>query len=986
MGIADLFKRRTPIVLTPGIAPRSDSGRRLMEARAAQIHKDQERADSAAMINTVANMGTDTDSGSHMRPNTASRLLSVQELAAAYHTSLYGRLCDLLPFWAMVRGWRFTAEVPSEVQKRVLERYRDLQAPTHITDLLARGGALGEARLLLVTTDPLEVHQDLVPEMVQKLRAVHVLTPSELQPLGVDKRPESQGFRRPLSYRIKPHGIHGLGKEIHTTRLLRGYGQETSPAEDMRFISGLWPGAAMAWGHRWWDAIATMATADVGARRALIELSVKVFRLMEPSMLQDDLGGPAGDVISRLTKATRQVSVSGAVTLLPGEEFSRENINVGGFDQLSQHAQEMLALVTGFPIALMFGEAPSGLSADQGSWWASWEARVSSYQETDVRPILEVLVRCLLAEVHYTGSWGIEFNALAEESPGDVAKRRLDITTADVAAVGAGFITAEQAKGRYTEAGFLEQIPVAPPPLIALPETDALRQIVESMKAKEEDANADAPDLDSQIALAEHMNKYGVDRCFHNSVNRCRFCGIERDHGIVLDEFGEPVLDADGKHVWRVQWKAIGVPSGGAQEAQAAQEPGPEVVQVADSVRTDADFTGKALLSVHLGEAGRRAWLQLREQAAAITGPLQGYEPDEDGIQEPPHVTVLYLGKTDPADLEELQTIATEVVSAWGPLHLTAARVETFTPTESSEGRWPVVVGVQSWALADLHSLLLRRLAHLVHAPQFETFRPHVTLGYAPELSGDQRAALLELVPKPSGQPGAEHVGLGAVAEVVLMNSGETVARLPLVGERVDAADVVQAMDRAKVVEWLIEHITDVRKMAAPRLKALTAQWRAGHHVDLLWPFPVSRAFRGISVSKKALEALVGEVGDSGIVEAKGATVLPETLGSRDKSWSSRVAVAERFALSGPEAYAVVIESAVDITEWVFNAEGAAADPDVGGHFYEPWAGTLESVILEESEIMTAESQRPTRIAYVRNGARAGETLAELFSEPLPSR
>jgi phage-related protein (TIGR01555 family) len=203
---------------------------------------------------------------------------------------------------------------------------------------------------------------------------------------------------------------------------------------------------------------------------------------------------------------------------------------------------------------------------------------------------------------------------------------------------------------------------------------------------------------------------------------------------------------------------------------------------------TDADFTGKAMLSVTLSEAGRAAWAELVQRAGAVVGALEGYEPGEPSVVEAPHVTVLYLGAVAELQLPEIEQRARAIVEDLGPIALRAIGVTTFPPGPTSEGRVPVVVEVRAWELDDLYNRLLRALAPFVTADQFPRFRPHVTLGFVANPAPEQVAALAELLPRkdvPSDNP----MTLGSVAAVDLHYGGQVVARLPLLSKRVDGDD-----------------------------------------------------------------------------------------------------------------------------------------------------------------------------------------------------
>ncbi len=62
----------------------------------------------------------------------------------------------------------------------------------------------------------------------------------------------------------------------------------------------------------------------------------------------------------------------------------------------------------------------------------------------------------------------------------------------------------------------------------------------------------DNPRAEEAARLAAKMTERGVDRCWHNRVNVCDRCGIER-----INDFD---VGPDGAPVWKVEWRAIAPP------------------------------------------------------------------------------------------------------------------------------------------------------------------------------------------------------------------------------------------------------------------------------------------------------------------------------------------------------------------------------------------------------------------------------------------
>ena len=134
---------------------------------------------------------------------------------------------------------------------------------------------------------------------------------------------------------------------------------------------------------------------------------------------------------------------------------------------------------------------------------------------------------------------------------------------------------------------------------------------------------------------------------------------------------------------------------------------------------------------------------QARQRALAA---VQALLPDLEEPMHEPHVTLLYLGKVASARLLEVAGQAEEVLASASPLTLPGGRVGYFEPSPSSDQKIPIIIEYRSRGLQAMNAALLRSLAPDIAAPQFATYRPHITLGYLPRaLSEEEEEALAEI-------------------------------------------------------------------------------------------------------------------------------------------------------------------------------------------------------------------------------------------------
>lgn len=786
----------------------------------------------AAIENPLSGLGGAQDSGAQSRPNLQRNYLTTEELIALMRGTIYRSAVEVVPLDAMRRGIVLTdaTDDPSPLQSEIDE----LNMLAKVRQAATWGRALGEAYLWPVVEDggaPLS--EPLVMERVTRIYGLQVLDTRDLTPATyqANLRTATQ-IGLPATYYLhirRPTVMVPTGTRIHHTRLLRFWGDELPPSE---VGSGQNRGlSADAVGQTIWDGLRNLAQTGAAGARLAEELSVAVFYL--DNLDAKDAGRGRDLFRTAWTRIMQVKSMANGILLGTKDKAERLPAHAAGFDTLSEGAWNMFQALSRVPAARIRGSSPGGLNTDGDSWQQSYYSDVDAWAKERILPALRWLIRLLYQATHGgpPASWNVEFGPFYHLSPKERAELRLTTAQSDQLALDAGLVTREQVRrSRYGAGGFqldlqaptpedqreldlapddtdpaaaeavladlvgagdpatltAEQVklvqdvlanvsagklkaPAAEILLAAvLPREQAMALVAAQVGTADAEEGIDAPDLSNQRALAAAMTTHGVERCEHNAVNRCRICGIERDRALVLGADGQPTRDTEGKPIWAVRWRAMGDP-----------DPTPDA-----TTRADADFAGKAMLCIRLSEAGRAAWSGLVQAAEAIVGPLEGYEIGETDVQEPPHVTLLYLGATNPADLPEIQARAAKVVEGFGPVALRARKVGTFQAGPASEGRVPVIAELDAWELGDLNGQLLRALARFVSADQFDRFHAHVTLGFAPTLTPEQIAALAEMLGS------AEPLPMGSAAAVDLHHGNGVVARLPMLSKRTDAKEL----------------------------------------------------------------------------------------------------------------------------------------------------------------------------------------------------
>jgi len=704
---------------------------------AAPVAPDLRADDSsgATVVNTLSGLGGARDSGAMARPNLQRDYLTQEELIALMRGSVYRRIVELKPRWATAKGFTLTDSTNEERPLKAGLKRIQVDQVVRRADTWAR--ALGESRVLLVTDDPAPLSEPLDPRRVKRLHRLEVLDRREFSPVAYNSDVAAGVLGEPSAYRLHPYrpGVQ-RSDHVHASRLLRFYGDDLPPSEiGYNFASSSSYGAD-AVGQTLWDGIRHLAQTGAGGARIAQELTVAVFKLASQ-------GGVAGDqraaLLSRLSALNMMKSIANAIWLSPNESFERVAANPTGFADLSNHARLELALLTGYPLTLLFGIAPGGLATDGESWQEAWRADVSSYQEERYREPIERIVEVLYHSEQGgpPDQWGVEFAPLGTLTDKERAEIRLVHTQADAIAVQDGMLTTEEARSRYTQPGgfALELQPVTERQARTAPVVDpaieaSARALVE--RGLQTGAVA-APVVEAPVvegaAAPEAEPAAGQGSTAPPTDIALNGAQVQSANAI-LDKVIARTMPPELGAYQLEKFFGFDPAVAGRMIALALEQPAPVAPQL--------DATeGACWIGIPLPDAARAAWEAARAAVATATGPLVAGG-------DAPHTTVLYLGALAPADLAEVEAAVQDVATRYAPSTLHAEAVTVFPA--GTDGT-PVVLAVRrGWTLDSLHTELLARMAHLVSQRQHVPYRAHVTLGYVPTLSSEQAAAALEVV------------------------------------------------------------------------------------------------------------------------------------------------------------------------------------------------------------------------------------------------
>lgn len=364
----------------------------------------------------------------------------------------------------MIRAW---IEIPDDKDGKLIKELdrlnvrESLQRLLYWTDLY-RGGI---AVLILGNTGedlkaPLSKSQENAP--LVKI-AVYPATEKTIinSPTDVIQIASSPYFGDLETYKVQPPDT-ASGFEVHSSRCIVSKGIPVPPDGDIQWDYRYW---GMSRLQRVWEALGSYDVAHNAFGNLMHQLTIGKITI---DGLREILANE--DEAPRKLKALMdsvQASMSylNAILMGPNEKFERENISVAGWKDVSQIMNEAVATVSGYSTSRLFETATSaGLSAGTSETEATkrYDTTVQVRQETDLRPMLERIIRHVAPMVGMAPDTAFKFRPLTEPTAKETAEIRKMHAETDKIRIEAGIIYADEARSRLEGDIYSEEVVLKP--------------------------------------------------------------------------------------------------------------------------------------------------------------------------------------------------------------------------------------------------------------------------------------------------------------------------------------------------------------------------------------------------------------------------------------------------------------------------------------------------------------------------------------------
>lgn len=639
-----------------------------------------------SIFNALSGMNENGDPGGANQVDMQRGGLSVDECLQLYRFNAYAtRVVDELPQDVCQKGWSVTSkDVPTEQQASLgAEEAKALELVARVEKAMAWGRLTGVGAILLVCDE----------EVPESKRRSYLSMPlgtfpiRRIRALHVFDRTELTIFAwegNAASKRYRAAKLYTITPRVPTDSLETGVPVHASRL--MVFPGRELPEQLKTANSGFDDSVLQMAFDAIVGCTAVDKVGQTLVQKLSTTTLSttalEEMDGPEMLMVlrERARMIAEQQSNQNLLLLQPGETIATQGISITGFDDIANRAALQLCAASGMPATRLFGEAPAGFNTDGASQEKLWDRRVVIAQER-IRPPLHQFYNALFAsETGPTGGREISYEVAFPPTT--------TLTSTEEAALRLSVAQADQI---YLTNGVLKPS-----------EVRATRGQIDG-HLKDIVIQSSAPD-DEQLRQA--------DLAAREEEERLRAAAAQAEAPSPAPTPPQDVLAP-----------AVAVDSASYTEPRLDAAPGSAVI-----------------------------WIELPEEAVAahtrIISALEKGVPDLAIEPEvTPHVTLLYLGVlADPkADVPQIKTVMDEFSAKWPVFKVLTDSLRTF-PVQEEGAPTPLTLSIREgdWHMSSINARLLRRLAHIVQAEQFDEYAAHATLGYA-QMSPATRDAVMQL-------------------------------------------------------------------------------------------------------------------------------------------------------------------------------------------------------------------------------------------------
>jgi phage-related protein (TIGR01555 family) len=241
------------------------------------------------------------------------------------------------------------------------------------------------------------------------------------------RNPAHPKFGKPEFYWVQP--LMGVRYRVHESRTIRIDG---APVDDLTALQN------QGWGdsilQACFDSLASFSAVHDSVEAIIDDFITSTISIKELSEL---MAAPGGErlVLKRLALMEKAKAVTNTRILdADSETFAKVASSVAGLADLMDRYANKLALDSGYPVTLLMGQAPAGLSATGDADKSNFYDKMEAEQHKTLRPSIEYVTRLIFlsSDDYFNGTepanWWVEFNKLWQPT----AKEKVELEKVQV--------------------------------------------------------------------------------------------------------------------------------------------------------------------------------------------------------------------------------------------------------------------------------------------------------------------------------------------------------------------------------------------------------------------------------------------------------------------------------------------------------------------------------------------------------------------------
>ena len=392
-------------------------------------------------------------------------------------SDLGARIVELLPDEMLREGFEVAIADEEEASDELNEDLERLKVEDTLLKALYWQRAYGGAGIFVGANDGQTADKPLDPKRVRSVDWLTVYDRQELRPVSWYTDPNAPQFGEVELYGMFPKSLYITSavqlkafqtmveqgawtpsKLIHESRILKFTGIQTSRVQAR---------AEQSWGdpvyNRVYEVLQDFETGFGSAAALVSDFAQAVVKL---AGLAETVSQSSEDVIRARVEAIEMGrSTLRAMLLDKDDDFQRTSTPVAGLPDLLDKFMNRVAAAAGYPVTLLFGQAPAGLNATGDADVRWFYDKVRRNQRKTLRPAILRICELVMLSKGQSGDYDdvdVMFPALWQLTEGEEATRRLAVAQADKLYVDMSAVSPEEvAVARFSGARYSAELHIA---------------------------------------------------------------------------------------------------------------------------------------------------------------------------------------------------------------------------------------------------------------------------------------------------------------------------------------------------------------------------------------------------------------------------------------------------------------------------------------------------------------------------------------------